>query len=659
MKGNKKFSKDPKVHLVSIEQFLEDYNYLVGLSKADLWIDSTIPRINSGYFKITPRYLIYISFGYTMTNYGLDEKEILEYIQVACRDGKTEYELFDKKINSLKEERAKHRKSKRLDAAIFGMQESLNLLPKYKETFTPIAKPFESYLIDTGYKTTKEKLIGKYLVFDVETNGIRTANDDLLSLSIYDPTTGICYNRFFPLELQPLVLTTFIHGITDSMLEGIPHMTQEEMDWLMEYFHLKDRILLSYSGGRGTFDACFVNNYCKRHKIVGFEDLQFQNIKNAISEAPMGTEGQLSKDNLCRLLKIEGVSDIHSSLNDCILQWKLFEELDGGDVFFIDNHVFRYHPDYIIPCSYLLKSSRLAKTANISLPHVKGKITEIFKYEFPKKTLQSIKKFQTNITGITIEHLINSKLGAQEQNNFRFLVQNKSHLEYLGSLESEIQDIPIVEEEDGSIKAIKTEDKKYIDEINNTTKMIAENIQPLLDFLRHNIFHGEIMSQELKISEDGKVLARCDLSDEKSVVEIKTTDVLEDETTLKETVTRQLFYQAQGRNAYVLSIQFESCFSGFLGDTNINGLSLHLYKVEFEEYVQKENLSNCSLREITILKALHDSPSISKNELADKIGTNSKVISYILKELERLGYIRKKKILKKYSPYLLLIDVED
>ena len=65
----------------------------------------------------------------------------------------------------------------------------------------------------------------KDVVFDVETNGTRKSNDDLLSLSIYDPSTGLCYNRYFPLDLQPLILTGFIHGITDEMLADSTHIT--------------------------------------------------------------------------------------------------------------------------------------------------------------------------------------------------------------------------------------------------------------------------------------------------------------------------------------------------------------------------------------------------------------------------------------------------
>ena len=201
-------------------------------------------------------------FGYSFSNYGMDVKEKLEEIFVSYRDGKEEYELFEMKLHEFQEEKEKHKRSKKNDEQIELLTKAKKLLPKYSEPVVKSIKSYESYLIDTGYKTTKEELKNKYLVFDVETNGLRKSNDDLLSLSIYDPTTGICYNRYFPLDLQPLILTGFIHGIKDETLADATHITQEEMNWLSDLFHLKDRVLLSYSGGQGTFDSTFVQNYC-------------------------------------------------------------------------------------------------------------------------------------------------------------------------------------------------------------------------------------------------------------------------------------------------------------------------------------------------------------------------------------------------------------
>lgn len=63
--------------------------------------------------------------------------------------------------------------------------------------------------------------------------------------------------------------------ITDSTLENASHLTQDEVNKLIEYFDLKNRTLLSFSGWKGTFDFSFIINYCKRHSLVGFENLKY------------------------------------------------------------------------------------------------------------------------------------------------------------------------------------------------------------------------------------------------------------------------------------------------------------------------------------------------------------------------------------------------
>ena len=649
MANNKiKFSKDPKVQLISIEEFLEEHNYLCEITKKDIWEDNKAPKHEKTYFKFTSEFLICIIYGYSLINFGMDIKEKLEMIEVAYRDGKTEYELLDKKLNEVKKERSKYTENKKLDEQINALEKARKFLPERKETVIPKGQSFESYLSDTGYKTSKEDLKNKYLVFDVETNGIRKSNDDLLSLSIYDPTTGICYNRYFPLELQPLILTGYIHGITDETLSDAVHMTQEEMDWLNEHFHLQDRILLSFSGGQGTFDSSFVQNYCKRQGIIGFENLQFENIKSKIPPAPYGTEGQLTKDNLCRMFGIEGVNETHSSYNDCILEWKLFEILESECVFFINEHLFKYTPEYILPCTCLLKYEELAKYADIKVPCIRGVATEIYKLGFPKNLLKNIKKFPTNITGLTIEHGINRYLHAKKQDNSIFLAENRSHLKYIGSLDNRVQEIPIIEEDDGTVKAIKEEDEEFIRQVNAVTKIIIEHIKPVADYLKTNIFKNrQIMTQELVISDDRKVLALCDLSDSESVVEIKTCDVLDRENNLITKVARQLYFQAKGRNTYVLSIKFDTHQIERTLEKIVDDLQIHLYKVELYEYDPASNIRERELyyyldyQEIDVLKMIEANPRISKSEAANRIGCSSKSVGRIFRNLEFLNYIKK------------------
>ena len=578
----KKFSKDPKVNLLSIESFVRDNNYFLNLTKDSFFKGKDVPEFLKDYYKFTSKYLICIHYGYTRATFGTKIKEKLERIDVAYRDGKREYEVFDEKINALKIEFKNHKKSKKIPEEIAKYKKARGLLPKFCETINKTKKTYNSYLVDTGYKTSIDSLKSKYLVFDVETNGIRKSNDDLLSLSIYDPTTGMCYNRFLPLELQPLVLTTHIHGIKDEDVEDAVHMDQKEMNWLIKYFHLKEKVLLSYSGGAGTFDMKVVSNYCKRHNIVGFDDLKFENIKSRLPSVPLGCEGQLSKDNLCKIFKIKGIKNIHSGMNDCILEWKLFEKIYSENFFFINENLFQLTPQYIIPVSYLCKYPEISKYANIVEPKLESNMEEIYQFKFPKKILKDLKKYPTNITGISIEHGINKLLKVDEQDNYEFLCKNKTNLKYVGSLLSDIHEISIEKIDDGTIKAINFEDASYIDDVNNSTKIILNQIKPLIDFIKTNIFVGRIMSQELVISKDKKVLALCDLSDNNSILEIKTFDVKTYEGKLNEKVAKQIYYEANGRKKYILSINFITHFSSNC-KTLLKDLILQLYKVNLKE----------------------------------------------------------------------------
>ena len=427
----KKFSKDPKVHLISIEQFFEQSNYLTDINENNLWNENEF--LLGTYYKVTSRFLIQIDYVWTAVNFGMDDASKIEKIQVAFRDGKTEYDLLDLKLKQILQEK---KKSSTINKEIRNIQASRDLLDKtkYIEHVLKEQKDFTDFIVDVDYKTSIDSFVGKYVVFDVETNGVRISNDDLLSISIYDPTIGKCYNRFLPLDLQPMVLTSWINGITDEDLEGVQHITQEEINELIDFFDLNNKILLSYSGGKGTFDSSVIINYCKRHNLVGFENLHYENIKSRLPHIGYGFEGLMSKDNICKLFKIDGIKKKHSGINDCILEWRLFEKIENQPLFFIDKNLFKYNKGYIVPVSYLNRHPELIKYADISIPHIEGIPTVVFEYAILPEVLRQVKKFPTNITGIALENAINAILKAEKQDNISFLVRNKNFLEGLCSI---------------------------------------------------------------------------------------------------------------------------------------------------------------------------------------------------------------------------------
>ena len=120
----------------------------------------------------------------------------------------------------------------------------------------------------------------EYVVLDVETNGLKSKEHDLLSLSIFKPDDNKEFDRLFPLDLNDEVPSriTAINGITDKDLRGLNHLTQDEFNALVADFELGTRTILHY----GEIDRRFVRDYLDRHNIEGFDKLRFFNFKKRI-----------------------------------------------------------------------------------------------------------------------------------------------------------------------------------------------------------------------------------------------------------------------------------------------------------------------------------------------------------------------------------------
>lgn len=382
----------------------------------------------------------------------------------------------------------------------------------------------------------------KYVVLDVETNGLSSINDDLLSVSIYKPDDEKEYNRFLPLELDNDVYTTYINGITKKMLKKAKPYTQEEINELIEEFELDKRTILTY----GNIDEKFIKNYLKRKKLTGYEKMKFYNFKRDIISSRF-SEGNITKDNLCLLYGIDNVTEVHTGINDCKLEWQLFEKMNGNKLLITSNDVFELKEDYIIPASYLTTYPNFKYCFN-EFPKIEISQRVVKKFEIVNR---KIKKFETNITGMTIEHLINVLLEAEEIDSYNFLLENKRKLNYIGRLPSIYDNLFVRFNEDGTISAVNEKDKKIVAEINKTTEELKKMINPVIEYIKKSIFKNKkILSQELVISEENKVLALCDLSNEESILEIKTfnRDI--------EKIKYQLYYQSKGRNCYILNIDW-------------------------------------------------------------------------------------------------------
>lgn len=301
----------------------------------------------------------------------------------------------------------------------------------------------------------EKQLEKKYVVLDVETNGLSSIKDDLLSISIYKPDDGKIYDRFLPLELSDEVETTYINGITKDMLKDKSPLTQNELDEVISSFELEKRTILVY----GNIDEKFIKNYLKRKKLKGFDKLKFYNFKHDIISSRF-SEGNITKDNLCKIYGIDNIQEVHSGLNDCILEWNLFKSMNGNKLIIINNEVFEFNNEYIIPVSYLTTYTNF-KYCIKDFPKINAEINQIKKIRINSS---EIKKFETNISGITIEHLINTLLNVKDMNNetYLFQLENKKKLKRLGKLPSIVHEIPILFNRDGTITALNKEDEKKL-----------------------------------------------------------------------------------------------------------------------------------------------------------------------------------------------------
>lgn len=398
----------------------------------------------------------------------------------------------------------------------------------------------------------------QYVVLDVETNGLSSLRDDLLSISIYQPDTQKLYNRFLPLELNGDVYTTHINGITKKDLKKANPLSQDEADVLINEFDLHNRTILTY----GNIDERFIKNYFKRKGLCGYEKMHFFNFKrNIISSRFSG--GNITKDNLCHLYGIDNVKELHTSANDCLLEWELFKKMDNNRLLITHNKVFEFNEDYIVPASYLATYPNF-KYHTQNLPRFKCSSRVVKKFEVVSR---KIKKFPTNFNGMTIEHLINTMLDAEEIDSSAFLIQNKSKLKYIGKLPSPYDEIYMNFNSDGTVSAVENKDKELANELNKFILLLKAEIVPLVDYIKKSIFKNKhILSQELVVHKDKNVLALCDLSSDTAVLEIKTYGVVD-----FDKMGNQLFYESNGRDCYIMQIEW-----------SIKKMTFVISKIKFE-----------------------------------------------------------------------------
>ena len=83
-------------------------------------------------------------------------------------------------------------------------------------------------------------------MLDVETNALKSKEEDLLSASICKSDDGGEYVRFLPLDFNRDVYAIEINGIIQAVLEGEQHLTLDEVDRIFDEFEFDRRTVLRH-----------------------------------------------------------------------------------------------------------------------------------------------------------------------------------------------------------------------------------------------------------------------------------------------------------------------------------------------------------------------------------------------------------------------------
>ena len=417
----------------------------------------------------------------------------------------------------------------------------------------------------------------QFVVLDIETTGLRSREDDLISLSIFDPEKHLGYTHYFPLEKRKEVpdAAADVNGLSKAFLmeHGAAVWTQADVDRVVAVLSLKSKQIITY----GSFDLKFLKMYFAEHKLQGLENLRFFNLKSLVGiPGPYFGVSIGSKDVLCQILCIQGVSATHSALNDCLLEWELFKKIDWRTLSYRFGYLIAFSDDYLIPASFF---HVVKNTSRLSFLEAFDTSFDLVA-SFDTKKLAQIK----NITfysalgqGQEMEDALADDLKAIQDDpmaDWDFYSDNAQKVVRLVNLIN-YQTVPTEEakftesdhlsdeeEERESLDLSKKADKEFQD-----MKIL---LQPVADYLRSNVFGQDpIARQELVIRQDLKVFGKCDFSTPKAIVEMKSLYSKRSLRELSDLYRGQLYVTANNRDCYLLVAQ---------------GRKVSIYRVSFRPF---------------------------------------------------------------------------
>ena len=222
-------------------------------------------------------------------------------------------------------------------------------------------------------------------------------------------------------------------------------------------------------------------------------------------------------------------------------------------------------------------------------------------------------------------------------------------------------EIDVFETDEGTFGTYDAEYEAYVNDVNNVTKAISIQMDSTISFIKEHIFKtGVVKSQELVVSNDRRFLALCDLSNDSSVVEIKTfSSIIKDVygTHIDQNVSRQLYYESNGRKPYVLEVSFKTHLSKNLSHSIVDSLTINLFEVDLRTIEEKPRVFFLYENSKKVLKALLNDNTLSNNQIASMVGLTPRQVQVATWDLEWAHCIKRVGS-KRDGVWIVLLDLK-
>lgn len=254
---------------------------------------------------------------------------------------------------------------------------------------------------------------------------------------------------------------------------------------------------------------------------------------------------------------------MHNGLNDCILEWNLFDKINGGFVLCLrlgdwQMGMYKLNDDYYVPASRIRYFPNMKYAVN--LPDLKIDYEEVYCLKLSDKCYNK-KDMWFQPAGFASERMIRASLNATNIEDPSFAKENFKKLQLIGkfSYKPDDYEIPVIENSDGTLTAVREEDKEAVEEMNRATLQIKSELPPLFTFLKEKIFQNKpINTQETVINHELKSFGYTDFSNDVACLEMKFSDGMMDDFyfnkyhPLINKHKYQLYILSNGRPTYLL-----------------------------------------------------------------------------------------------------------